>query len=347
MGETKKKKSPRGAVASTRLRTASLRAHGELKDAGQQLHGRIRGVSWAVPQGVEVVDGLVTWPCEYRAMKRRVRDPEADFLQVFLALAYSEKEDLDRAVAAVARNWGPLWICERHCLPSSHTRPPGVGAVQVWIEGRKLGDCPPARTEDGSRWVEPVEAWHRLAHHARALVLARTDLHRSGRLSKERRLELEALTDFDTIVGVPADAERGPEGAYVLRREHDDVATQRFFIPEVTTSAASVVGRSMQWWLDQGAIRPTIGSRSKDFGMELRADSLFGAIALRLASNLMNARPLVPCDYCGNLYVQTRTGTYFCGSDECDKARIRENAARRARGEARRYKPRKASASGG
>lgn len=340
MAKTMRNNAARGSVSSTSLRGSQGKARTELEAAGQHLHGWLRGISWAVPPKVTVVDGQVTWPCEYPKPIRRVRDPESDFLSTFLDLAYCDDEDLDREVAGFARQWGPLWICERHGLPSSHTRPPGVGAVQVWIEGRKLGDCPPARTDDGTRWTEPVEAWQQLARQARALVLARADLLRAGRVSRERREELNARMSLGGIDGLPAEAEWAAEGTYVEVPQRAGLATEHFFIPEVTTSASSILGRSMQWWLDQGAIRPTIRSRPNDFGMELRADSLFGAIGLRLAGSLASARPLVPCDYCGTLYVQTREGTYFCGSDDCNKARLRRNTARRARGEARRYKPR-------
>ncbi len=292
-----------------------------------------------VPPKIEVDADHLTWPCDYPRPRRRVRDPEGDFFGGFLDLASSD--DLEADVLRYARQWGPLWICERHDLPSSHARPSGVGSVQVWIEGRKLGTCPPKRLSGGTRWAEPISSWRTLAEQAVALVMARADLQRDGRLSEQRHQELAALHPSPVrIQEACVDAERTPEGTFKMVPARKNIGMQQIFVTEVATSPANVVGLSMQWWLDQGAVTPTIGTRRDDYGLSLRADSLFGAIALRLAGNLANANPLVPCDYCGGLYVQTRTGTFFCGQPECDKARLRANSRRKASGKARQYQPR-------
>lgn len=312
--------------------TSSKSNRSEIAERGLAPFGALAGVEWEVRAGVRVKAGVLSWPMNGRVLRRH-HDPKGDYWLSFLALGDLEGPALDRAVRTYAARWGPLHLCEAHGLPVTH--PPTITPGHLHAVNQQ-GQCP-ARSANG-RFEEPVERWRELARQAGVVLLARADLEEGDTVPKHR---FEAMTGALPL-GYSAPGTNPlpiPSG-----RKAQAPAGQMMIGPIVVRlrlSAAQAVGIAAQQWFQMSDVAPRFRWEGGDFALSFQSHTLFGALALRLASSLTDARPLVKCDYGNHWYTQTRRNTYFCGvREECKRERLNANARRRRAGKARKYAPR-------
>lgn len=297
----------------------------QLELRGLEPFGALGGVEWDVPSGITVQDGVLSWDADFHISKRH-RDPEADFFLSFLDLAIVADSQLDSAVGRYARHWGPLWLCEAHATPSTHL-PQGARL------GRQSGDtagvsrpCRPARR--GGREMESVHRWRDLAQQAVAILMARVDLEQHQPVPAER---FEAMASALPSGFVPPGLHLPPPDGDALR-ENGELGETVGLVAAISVRAQlnqeAAIATAVRQWLRIGDVHPSFEAQATDFALSMRATTLFGALGLRLAGEVANARPLVRCDYCAQWYVRTRRNTYCCGSDACHHERKARNARR-------------------
>jgi hypothetical protein len=309
--------------------TAGVRA--SIEHRGLAPFGALAGVSWDVSAGIRSKQGVLSWPERSRLIKRH-DDPSGDYWVRFLELAELEGPALERAVGSFARRWGPLYLCEAHGLPTTHPWHVTPGA-------RASASSPMAcrvRFASG-RKEEPVERWRELARQAAAVLMARADL-RDGEPVPSERFDamMGALPLGMTAPGV------SPRPLGLGRRVTGPLGSGAIgpITLRLQLSKNAAIGTAVQQWLAMSDVGPQFNWEDGDFALSFESRSLFGALALRMAGNLTDVRALVKCAYGNHWYQQTRRGTYFCRSEECDRLRLAENQRRRRAGQARRYAPR-------
>jgi hypothetical protein len=270
-------------------------------------------------------------------------------------------EELARSAEVVAfvRRFGSLGICEAHKKPASHDL-----------------SCRPARgsypsTGGVSAYLEPLDAWYRLARQTRAVLNLAHHLHKG---------QCGTLKDWETLGGAPdrhryfftktgrerEDAEKkwaeakeqgghpeplyagNPLGLVVARQttsgldgelvpswtetyETIDPADEKVQLARERSALADHVNE----WLRDGNARLTLAWRPNT-GVpvqELKGSGLWGALVVQLAA-MVARREMVPCSACGNLTTPRadRPGEdHYCEDDACKK-KSRANASKAYRG---------------
>lgn len=285
----------------------------------------VPSVRWTVPSEVEVRDGLVIWDDSSTGSTLTELPPEAGWR--FLRLAALDGPKLERAVNSLASAYGPLRLCETHRLPETHAR-----VSTVW-GGREdgsagAGGCRVASSEEPSA-QEPVSGWKELSTQCVAMLLTRAELSEKVVVGRERFEQIAQalprglvppmvnppeIPDGFTRVDLDADPER-----------HGTVGP--ISVTARLTAEASVAV-AMRHLLAIGDPRPTVEVINGEFTVTIACDSLFGAIALWVATDLHRAQPLVPCRSCGRWYRRSRIGVWCCGDPECQRARRAANKRR-------------------
>lgn len=288
-----------------------------MRQRGGMPSGLMRTAPWRVPHDIGVAEGFVEWSDE---KDYEPRFDEADFFVEFLGLAGPRDDDLDRKLHEYVHRWGPLNLCEDHGLPSPHafgTRLPDVPG------GTAPGVCRVACQNGMNR--EPATRWRDLADIAIATLYAREKLVSGKVPSADLLRRASGLLPWGFVPAGEAFPTRSPEYQPVspadLKGEGriGGVALMASLRPE------AVIGTSVRQWLLFGDVRPTFRWLGGTYVFGIEYGGLAGAIAVRLASTLMDTRPLVQCAYCKRWYPQTRRGTYFCRSKACDKLRLVAN----------------------
>jgi len=329
----------RKAASSVRPRLTKaqkdLAAHLEL--SGLAVDVRTTGSVWEVPGGITVEDGWLLYDPAQRS-KRNVWDPNTDFLTAFANL--TQAPDLAKAVASFAGRWGVLGVCQ-HGLPNTH-RPVRMPTKTY----RDLDGCG-LITRTKVR-AEPLTAWKMFAGQARVMLL--------GILAE--RGDEPALAEGDWEALLPL----FPEGIPPRRRTRMDGLRKMKLIPpdQVPSLGMGVIGAidvlafptdrqalayAIRRWLDLGDVRPVLMWREgPDFGFG--AQTLFGALALRMAYRAAGVRALKLCHYCEEFYEPKpgeKAATRCCTKAGCNAERATQNWQNKRAGRAKKrgdYGPR-------
>ncbi len=303
--------------------SAVRRAHKNLAGVGF-LDVSTIGAAWRRPTVVRVKDGWVHYSASTSEVPHQSSAPLQDFLGHFAALA-SAGEELSPAVEDFAAKWGVLGLCE-HGLPGTH-RPPrlGVGGLD------SVGPCPPVVRQGW--FAEPLERWAALAAQAQAMLRAAAALW-------DRKAVAQA--DWDALADLyprgiqrplsPRARRRRDEGRRLLTTPEIRGAKGR--VGEISVVAfktdAPAFAYAVRRWCDLGDVRHvfTWGDQP-EFGVG--AQTLFGALALRLAVVATKKTGIKFCRYCDTAYEprhRERASTACCGSEECDRERQADNTRR-------------------
>jgi hypothetical protein len=257
------------------------------------------------------------------------------------------------AIVRFARRFGPLYLCE-HRLPMTHIPEHAyrymldelpldvqadLGAVpdiaDVGDFDRQYPMSPPASSFAGTHltgdshsvklprraWVEAVDDWRFWSMGADLLIrfMASCQLNSSPPL--EEWDELEGWLD-----AFPR------EFNYGLVSERVDGSVDRR--PPGLSLAQSITAAVLDAWIQWGNVRLSRQWGESALGLEIRAETLFGAITADLI-RLSLTDDVEFCTYCRQPFTpavrRTRRGTYpYCQQDECRKA-ISRNSKRRKR----------------
>ena len=106
--------------------------------------------------------------------RSRLLVPRRGLLRSFVALEAAPPE----RIAAFARRWGRLYLCE-HGLPASHhMRVPGAtGPQMAYVRGRTLPSIPIPTDPQGWGDIEPVANWRFMARQMGAILEAASLVH--------------------------------------------------------------------------------------------------------------------------------------------------------------------------
>lgn len=260
--------------------------------------------SWDVPDRLEIRDGELHWGTTTRS--KSVSRLTNDFLSEFLDLGgLDDDTELESRVLRYARKWGPLHLCEAHGLPETHTQPVnGLFSFELFPRT----ECAPKVEPTGTN-SEPIELWREISRRAWGLHRSRVEAQVNG-------------TTSDATKGEIADSLPPGLKWTGFSKDDDHEGVSPFSIRGAWTTETAV-SASLRYWLWIGGVKPTVKFVKSGLVLGLEASTVYGALGLRIAGDLMNARPTVRCRYCGNLYRQTRRGTFFCGRPKCDKERKR------------------------
>lgn len=306
----------------------------ELLRNGVEPYGLLAGVRWLAPpkSAMTVADGSLRWTNGRQRTVSPAEDAGAPFFTDFIELARLSPDAAQRHVLAYAKRWGPLGLCRRHGWPSTHAPlPRPVGRQSTHPEPASKG-CPPSCRNGVCS--EPIERWLELAKQAEAMLLARVDLanqrsipaHRFETMRGSLPLALAPSVDLPSRAPkqpVPVD----PDGRLMLANPIGKVGDITLRLRQEYSIAVAANG-----WLKIGGARPSFKWSDTDFVMSIEAETLFGALALRLCGHLSNVRPLARCRFCGKWYVQHRRGSFCCKDPECGHQRRLENKRRQRAG---------------
>lgn len=288
---------------------------------------------WSVQAHVRVKAGVLSRPENAPTIKLH-RDPAGDYWAAFLRLAELDGVALDRGVAAIARKWGTLGLCDAHGLPSTH--PPEATPGHLPETELRIGSCP-LRISNG-RIEESTVRWRDLSRQAGAILTARTNIRDGAQVPRDHLVRMAGAMPF----GITPPGVTLARGAPGLRPVEGDLGRGAVgpIILRTRVSRERAVSLAVGQWLAMSDVTTNFKWDGEGFALGISTRSFFGALTLRLAGDLQSARPLVRCDYCSRWYRQRRTGTFFCRSEACDRLRQAENQRRRRAGKARTYKPR-------
>lgn len=268
---------------------------------------------WFHPSYVVAVDDAIVFGSPSRPLPSRwwVRAGPS-MLTDFLELGGADAEQ----VAAYARRWGPLWVCDDHALPVGHAvdgSPLSFGGEPCraipkvhWLAGgdtfaaggeayvqvpggrlRRFRSADDLDLPEGWWWVEPVDAWRRLAGRMRALLLA------AARLLDEPDRPLPEETWVQARQATPTGTPpRGAESAVA-----ESEAQQQ------------VLGRVLEGWLVRAPCTMTVewptGAHPRWSMTPFGLAGLFGALVFQMVG-AFTTRALVGCDGCGRFFEPTR-----------------------------------------
>jgi hypothetical protein len=241
--------------------------------------------SWTVPTDVELdaAGEHLVW----RSLPSRSVAPAPGVMHEFVLLAGASAE----AILAFARRWGVLGICE-HGLPARHNAPMWM-AGQTYEHGCKpvaVGEVNPIGRE--GTFVEPIDAWRRLAHRVRAVVTLATRLHDGEPGSAEDWSAALAMDDSHFKVTLLPRPDGGPENVLI---NPPSPWTLIMAAQEIINLGG--VRPQLRWAGDAG-YTITIGAGDS----EGNQPALFAAVAAQLAFALARSDDLAICSGCGEPY---------------------------------------------
>ncbi len=291
-----------------------MTTHGALLDSDGNIGRRVDYSAWILPSGVEVENDNLVWWHDSPTTKTpwSLRGPGARFFEDFIELADAPPH----RIAAYARSWGVLGICEEHGLPYTHNPQP-----YPWPPyGSALHKpCAPKGRPPAGPCSEPIESWRHFSRQMKALLAIAADL-------QEGRLGRPAVWDV----------------VYALLEPK-----QRLFGLEQARSGHSVdeaglrelqryqVGAVVDEFLYCSGLRPRFEWRP---GTPARlvplAGNTFGALSIQLALAIQAPRGLALCSECAGIYapkIRPRPNVdHYC--PKCRKLGApQRNAKRRSR----------------
>lgn len=243
----------------------------ELVSRGGNLDRHIVGLTWYLPETVQLVEDGILWNGQGGSVR-----PRADMLEAFLRLA----DATDDRVLAYARRWGVLGIC-KHELPFGlplHTD-------EFCMPQRWQGWDPPR----GPGGWEPIKSWRDFSRQAGALLRLAAQLHR------DRKGQAE---DVSTVLSTMPQSLKDTYPV-VFGQPRETIEQQRGF-----------VAAFIREWLWLGSVRLDFrwyghGARIEFGGFGLHY-GLFGALAVQLILAISRSDGVVFCSGCGEAYLPQR-----------------------------------------
>jgi hypothetical protein len=266
-----------------------------LTDEEGELERSISSRFWRAPRRLEIDRGHLVW---YARPSERV-SAAPGMLEQFVALSDASAEQ----IAAYARRWGVLGLCEPHHRPMTGLTGP------FHAKSRSHANC-------GSMSVnrEPITAWRRLAKPMRSVMLL-------------------------AAAGDDPDELRRPENWRGLGRRHLDAlrAEPALAARDVRIFVRTIVGRL----LVAADVRITLDHWG-GAGLAIGGYGVLGALALELAIVVTGTRGFAMCSSCGRPYVPSRRPAAGrrrycpeCRAGHQDRRDAQSAQRRRRRGSAR------------
>lgn len=250
-----------------------------------------------LPSEIRVDDGRLIWRSGPGTKWTR---PREGLLERFVDLAITENPD--KAVAAYAKRWGVLEICE-HGLPRTHkpghpqTMPSDVSGTTKY-EQPEMG-CLPLRYGKAARQLfpeywEPLLAWQNVSRRARAILNIAAHL----RLGKHG-----ALADWHVILGGNETLESWTTHGQFAKWDADD---ERGWGSRIRYERWEL-SRRLNDWLEIGDVRPEmVWEPAAGPTLRIALRGLFGAIAMELVKAVARTEALAICSGCGQSFIPKR-----------------------------------------
>jgi hypothetical protein len=250
-----------------------------------------------VPEQVLVREGFLLWQQSGGTVAKTVEG----MLDAFIAI----HGDLD--VQHFAEQFGALWLCEEHLLPSTH-----------WPEfPMSYDDCEPACVDGWMR--EPLDRWYEFVARARALLEVVVKLHRDEQPTGE---------DWCRAAGRAATL---PEGS---PEELSDFVPPWPPVNESLDDSRWRLCRLVSGWISMGGVTPQLYWWARDSARLLFSPPTVGVLGLQLATAATGYHRLEVCMGCGMMYAPRRKpqagrDNYCaqCGDGMASKIRHQKRAA--------------------
>jgi hypothetical protein len=315
-------------------------------DAGSIVPG-----SWEAPPEVTLDEaaGMLCWTGKPRLVR-----PTKPLLPQFLNLGNKD----NAAILRFAKQWGPLWLCERHQLPIMHRWTTNAELARTLAEHGAVTDCGLRKLDNG--WYgEPLEVWRCLSNRAFYILLAGSTANRGelrfavhdhlladrlGLPKDTSPLEIRAAylnrlltTEREwASLGWIRDAiefenpEDLPDALadVIVGRIRDAIGSKKQFARTVQQSDA--LAERINQWIDEGG-----GFQQKAVWQDGQAEwqdevrSLYAAIGVGLW-NVIGDMPIArKCQDCGQAFARTRGWQKYCQA--CGKRARDRDSQRRSR----------------
>lgn len=288
-----------------------------------------------------------TSPTGERAVQ--LKRPAPDMLDRFIRLTEIPDDRLSKAVLAFAKRFGPLYLCERHGLPSSHNRQRLPDPIQRQIcqpsrpSPRELATLRPTTGEaERHRWyAEPIAEWRRLANEALTMLIIAGELREQRRPRSElwpalARLFHEGESEHWPVLARlfnESKSEHWPALARLLREGGGELG------PEDMAAQVAALEAAVDVWLQWSAIRTQFVWKSTAPALRHVPSApynLFGTLALHVATSISALKGGVyQCANCGEWFPAKRKAVAgrktYCYKETCGKRAADRDAKRRQR----------------
>ena len=228
-----------------------------------------------LPDYVKLVNGRLLWSLS-TTENLRWAEPDGRLLENFARLAQAPDVDIEE----FARTWGVLGIC-KHGMPHTHNPSPVPIHVAGTLTERQLAlllasSCVPRRDRNRpGLWSEQLSSWKTYANQVTAMISIAQALDGGKRGSK---------TNWTLLCGTA-------ESVYQMSLD-----TQWLRLTLVVNG-----------WLEMANVRPVVDlDRNGPQVILSGSATLFGAIALQMASVLTRADSLSICANCGSTFQPSR-----------------------------------------
>jgi hypothetical protein len=238
----------------------------------------IDGSAVSSPQMLRLQGDRLLWSSAMSVREIEVKG----MLDRFLSLSIDHPTD-NEDVLAFAKNFGPLWLCEKHSLVAYH-QPIQTMAVAIWPAVPTASEtlvCVPRVARKSPRvFSESIADWRRLAAKARDLLNVAAALSRHDRVDGETWRRLDGMDSED-----PA-----------LKQGHWSYLSD----PEWR------LAENLNRWIAIGDVRFGIGVEDGNLRPQLSANrftwSVLALVALEIVAATVQAGALSNCSGCKRLF---------------------------------------------
>lgn len=255
---------------------------------------------WRKPATVELVDGRLVYG-NGSVPERWVGGLEGH-LRRFARL---HKDEEGQEALRFAQDFGPIWLCDQHNLPSSHIPHRNLGELLRLHDLDDVRPCSPLRDLATGLYTEPVSGWMNLSRQCAAMLTIadqlrkeRIALHGPGRNTRSRTyLEDEPWSSIADLIG--RDLATAVPQVWVGKR---DTIGHRATLAEQRLHIGIAVDR----WMQLGDVRTKFLWNGAQPRIEFGTDNLFGALAMELGLMVARSGGFATCSGCRLPYTPSR-----------------------------------------
>ena len=236
-----------------------------------------RGVVSSLPQppkSVEIRSGWISWLEKLEERREAGRQVEAKLADSHLLERFLRLEaGTDLEIRDFVKEWGPLWLCEKHWLPAVH-QPIFGDSCDGWPREEKVKWEPAKERSPLHLFFDSIEAYRAYAKRARMLLEIATAILKGKKVDKE---------------------------SWPNNKEKPNL-----FITIGGTSDVELLAQHLNSWLWWTGMRPRVVCRSGKLTMDFDGNRLLGALGLQILAAVTGSTEIAKCAECPAIFLSKR-----------------------------------------